>query len=298
MFNTVSIAQAFIALLGVSFSGLWRVTWTRARPLPYPPISSFFIGAMVCFFDTLGIGNYATTTAALRARKMVADDLIPGTLNVGLALPAIMEALIYLVLIKVDLTLLVACVAASTVGAWFGAGIVSRLNIRTIRLSMGGALILFSVLFAARGLGLFPQGGSALALEGAKFAIALVAFAVLGGLMAVGIGLYAPAMVVLCLLGLDLKAVFPIMMTAAAFIGSATGARFLRSAKVSMPVALGLALAGIPAVLFAAFVVREISLDILRWIVVAVVLYAGTSLLRAGLASPGWSIRKPAGVAG
>jgi uncharacterized membrane protein YfcA len=241
---------------------------------------------VVCFFDTLGVGNYATTTAALRARKTVSDDLIPGTLNVGLTIPGIVEAIIYIGLIQVDLMLLISCVAASAVTGWFGAGIVSRLNIRVIRLSMGFALVMFSALFAARGLGLFPGGGSALTLEGYKFAIAVGAFAVLGGLMAGGIGMFAPAMVVLSLLGLDLKAVFPIMMTSAAFIGSASGAGFLKSQKVSMPVALGLTLAGIPAVLFAAFIVREISLDILRWIVVAVVLYAGISLLRSGWAAP------------
>ena len=85
----------------------------------------YLLGFFTNFFDTLGIGSFATTTAAFRARRMVSDELIPGTLNIGHTPPTIVQAIIYITVIEVDKLTLVLLIGASVVGAWFGAGVVS-----------------------------------------------------------------------------------------------------------------------------------------------------------------------------
>ena len=108
---------------------------------------------------------------------------------------------------------------------------------------------------------------------------ALVNF-VFGGLNALGIGSYAPSLIVFSLLGMDPRSAFPIMMGSAAYMLPMAGIKFARAHKYDGRAALGIALGGIPGVLVAAYVVKSLPLVAIRWLVVMVVLYAGVSLLR------------------
>jgi uncharacterized membrane protein YfcA len=242
------------------------------------------IGFVTNFLDTLGIGSFATTTAIFRAWKTVDDRQIPGTLNVGHTIPTIAQALIFVTVVEVDTATLVAMIAASVVGAWLGAGFVAGLPRRTIRLSMGALLFVAAGFMLMRLLGLTPPGGEALALSGGLLVLAIVANFVLGALMMLGIGLYAPCMVLVSLLGMNPRAAFPIMMGSCAFLMSAAGVRFVRRGGFDEPAAMGLTLGGVPAVLIAGLIVKELPLDVVRWLVVVVVVYTAASLLRAGLA--------------
>ena len=56
----------------------WRRTVDR-HPHGTPTPLQLGFGTVGLFFDTLGIGNYAPTTAAFRFVKIVPDELIPGT---------------------------------------------------------------------------------------------------------------------------------------------------------------------------------------------------------------------------
>ena len=103
----------------------------------------------------------------------------------------------------------------------------------------------------------------------------------LGALMTLGIGLYAPCLILVSLLGMSPIAAFPIMMGSCAFLMPAAGARFIGLRRYDVRAALGLALGGIPAVLIAAFIVRSLPLVWLRWLVVVVVLYAAIAMLRS-----------------
>ena len=78
----------------------------------------------------------------------------------------------------------------------------------------------------------------------------------LGALMTLGIGLYAPCMILVSLLGMNDKAAFPIMMGSCAFLMPAASVRFVRSGRYDLRAALGLALAGTPAVLIAGLIVK------------------------------------------
>jgi uncharacterized membrane protein YfcA len=73
--------------------------------------------------------------------------------------------------------------------------------------------------------------------------------------------------------------VFPIM--AGALMMPASGLRFARSDRIDLRLVLSLAVGGIPAVLVAAYLVKSLPLEALRWLVAAVVLYTSFVMLRA-----------------
>jgi uncharacterized membrane protein YfcA len=218
---------------------------------------------------------------------MVPDSFIPATLNVGHALPTVAQASIFLVLLGVHVSpvLLVSCIVAAVMGGLFGAPIVVRAPVRVIQGVVGVALLIAAGLYAMSNLNLMPIGGDATALIGQYLYIAVAAHFVMGVLMSFGIGLYAPSLILLSLLGLDPRLAFPIMAGACAFLMPTTGFRFIAADRIDLRVVLGLAIGGIPAVLVAAFIVKELPIVWLRWGVVLVVLYAAVLLLRSALSS-------------
>jgi uncharacterized membrane protein YfcA len=238
-------------------------------------------GFVTNFFDTLGIGSFAPTTALFRFWKMVPDERIPGTLNVGHTLPTIAQAFIFTRIVPVDARTLILMIGASMAGAWLGAGVVASWSRRKVQIGMGCALIAAAALMLTGQLGLTPTGGQALGLTGALLVVAVAVNFVLGALMTLGIGLYAPCMILISLLGMDPKSAFPIMMGSCAFLMPVASVRFIRSGKFSPGACLGLLIGGVPAVLIAAFIVKSLPIGAVRWLVVVVVLYTATALLRA-----------------
>jgi uncharacterized membrane protein YfcA len=250
------------------------------RPLR-PSAKELGIGFVTDFFDTLGIGSFAPTTFLFRSFRVVPDQLIPGTMIIGHMLPSIAEALIYITVIEVEVLTLVLLIAASGAGSYLGAGFVAKLPRRKIQLGMGSALLLASAVMLAGLLKILPAGGDRLGLEGARLGIGLCGNFVLGALMNIGIGAYAPSLIMFGLLGMNVKAIFPIMMGSCAFIMPTGGVQFVRHGSYSPRAALGLTLGGIPGVLIAAFVVRELPVHVLKYFVLAVVVYTALSMLRA-----------------
>jgi uncharacterized membrane protein YfcA len=243
-------------------------------------LRGLLIGFVTNFFDTLGIGSFATTTSLFRFLRLVPDELIPGTLNVGHTTPSVTQALIYIVIVTVAMPTLASMIAAAVVGAWLGAGVVSRWSRARVQRGMGGALLAAAAVMLVSQLGLVPVGGDAVALSGGRLAIAVGVNFVLGALMTLGIGLYAPCMILVSLLGMDPKAAFPIMMGSCAFLMPVGSMRFIREGRYALSASVGLALGGIPAVLLAAYVVRSLPLSAVRWLVIVVVVYTAASLLR------------------
>jgi len=264
-------------------------TWWRSYGLGHPhrrptPLQ-LTLGAVTLFFDTLGIGNYAPTTAAFRFLKMVDDPLIPGTLNVGTSVPVAVEAFAFVTAIAVDPLTLLTLVPLGAVGGYVGARIVSSLPRRPIQAGMGVALLSGAALMLMTNLQWIPGGGTAIGFAGLTLVFATLVNFVLGGLNALGIGSYAPSLIVFSLLGMDPRAAFPIMMGSAAYMLPMAGIKFARTHKFDGQAALGITLGGIPGVLVAAYVVKSLPLVAIRWLVVVVVLYAGVSLLRAAARS-------------
>ncbi|MGA9421470.1 MAG: hypothetical protein WBW61_03850, partial [Rhodanobacteraceae bacterium] len=181
------------------------------------------LGALTNFFDTLGIGSFAPTTAWMKLRALVPDSFIPATLNTGHALPTVVEALVFIHLVRVDPALLIACIVAAVVGATLGVPLIVRLPVRAVQGIVGVAMLVAAVLYALSNLDLLPIGGSALALHGWLFVLAVAVHFLLGALMTFGIGLYAPSLILLSLLGLNPTAAFPVMMGACAFLMPVSG---------------------------------------------------------------------------
>lgn len=279
-------AKALLFLLLGVFGVVYLVGWIRmgrahatrdgARPTP----AGLLIGFVTNFFDTLGIGSFATTTTAFHHLRMVDDRVIPGTLNVGHTLPTIAQAFIYIAIIRVDMTTLVALIAAAVLGSWLGAGVVSGFSRVKVQVGMGACLLVLSVVMLLRALNVVP-GGDALGLTGALLVIGVVGNFILGALMTLGLGLYAPCLVMIALLGMSPTTAFPIMMGSCAFLMPIGSLRFVRSGAYNLKAAIALAIGGIPGVLLAAYVVKSLPPRVVAWLVVFVVLYASITMLRA-----------------
>ncbi len=250
-------------------------------PARRPRPTDALVGFITNFFDTLGIGSFAPTTAYFKLRARMPDEEIPGTLNVGQALPTMTQALIFIATVTVDLTTLFSMIVAAALGAWLGVGWVARFSRRTIQLGMGIALLCAAVLFLAANLDWMPGGGDALGLTGIRLGVAIAVNVLLGALMMLGVGLYAPCLILVSLLGMSPLAAFPIMMGSCGLLMPIGGARFVRSRRYNVGAALGLALGGIPGVLVAAYVVKSLPVVWLRWLVLVVVLYAALQMLRS-----------------
>jgi uncharacterized membrane protein YfcA len=272
---------AALGVVNVAFVLAWVRDARRRSVRPVPKLADIAIGFVTDFLDALGIGSFAPTTALFKFRGTPADELIPGTLNVGHNAAAFVETVLLVTAVAVEPILLVAMVASATLGAWLGAGVVSGLPRRAIQLFMGAALLTAAVFFVMANLGAFPVGGTSMGLEGWRFGLAVSVNFVLGALMSVGIGPYAPSMVLLALLGLHPLGAFPIMMGTCGIVQPVASLRFFKTGRFAYGPALGLTIGGSVGVLIAIFIVRQLPLLALRWLVIVVVAYAAVSMLRS-----------------
>ena len=281
-----------LGVVAVGYIAYWIAASRKARP-DYCESPSFHfwiravVGFVTNFLDTLGIGSFATTTSTFKFLRGVKDEVIPGTLNVGHAIPTVAEALIYMTIIAVDLKTLVLMIAASVLGAWLGAGVVSHWPRRKIQVGLGLCLIGAAALMLIRQfqdvwhIHIIPAGGESMGLTGVWLLVGILGIFALGALMTLGIGLYAPCMILISLLGMNEKTAFPIMMGACAFLMPVGSIRFIKSARYDWKAALGLTIGGVPGVLVAAFIVKSLPLTAVRWLVVVVVLYTAGMLLNS-----------------
>jgi uncharacterized membrane protein YfcA len=286
----VALLLGSLALSGALLAMRWIVMAKRVaaegKAPGAPTIVELAIGFSTNFFDTLGIGSFATTTAAFRLLRLVPDELIPGTMIIGHALPVVTQALFFVSAVRVDPVQMTLLIAACVVGGWFGAGVVSRLSRRAIQVGIGSALLIAAAFMILSMLGQFPAGGVALRLAPRAFVTALAIHLLLGALVTLGIGNYAPSLIMFSLLGMDPRAAFPIMMGSGAFVATVAGVRFIQAGRFHRRAALGLTAGGIPGVIVAAWLVQSLPLEALRWLVLVVVVYASMTLLRAGIPKP------------
>lgn len=244
-------------------------------------VKTGLIGFTVNFLDTLGIGAFAPQTALLRFTKQTRDKHIPGTLNVANTLPTLAEAIIFIRIIDVDVTTLIVMLAAAALGAVIGAGIVTKLPEKKIRFIMGIALLVAAMFMLATQLQWVQGSGKAIGLYGGKLVFAGAVNFILGALMTAGIGLYAPCMALVFALGLSPLVAFPIMMGSCAFLMPPASYKFIKTGAYNRKAAVGMAIPGIAGVLIAAFIVKSLPLNALRWIVIAVILYTSATMLAA-----------------
>lgn len=274
-----ALLLAFIVLFSLLFLFKFYQSLKHNPRSVTPTLHSLSIGCVSNFFDTLGIGSFPTSTSYLRLRRLIDDQLIPSTLNIGHAPAAITEALIFITLVPVSPLLLVSTTLSTAVGSFLGSGIVLRLPKRPLQIVLGVASLIAAVLFILVNLHLMPGGGNAYRLSTVPFLLANVTVMTLGALMAAGVGFFGPCLIVLSLLGLHPLAIFPIMMSAGAVQQLTSGWRYLDQQHYDPQLTTGLALGGVAGVLLAAFLVKSLAVDALRWLVAAVALIVAVDFL-------------------
>ncbi len=345
------IAVLFVALaiLTLVFVAVWVLEVRKNPDTPDPGAPNaerVAVGFFANFFDALGIGSFATSTTYFRMRKLVRDELIPGTLNVGHCLPTVTQAFIGIAVIAVEPLMLVLMIATAVAGAWVGAGVVSRMPRRAIQIGMGIALLVAAGFLFAKAARIMPSDavtvgpqqaviraegaptagavatlaagtplelltaghawsrvsaagatpeapriegyiqtaaatGIVLGVTGIKLGLALAGSFFLGTIMPLGIGYYAPCMVLIALLGMSPSAAFPIMMGACAFLMPVAGAEFVWKKKYSLRASAGLAAGGIFGSALALLVVKSLNLRYVMWLVTIVIIYTAVMLLMA-----------------
>ncbi len=280
----IAILFVALAILTLTYIAIWVVEARRLADTPdrgRPDPERIAVGFFANFFDALGIGSFATTTSYYRFRKLVRDELIPGTLNVGHCLPTITQAFIGIAVIAVDPLTLILMIVAAVAGSWYGADVVARMPRRAIQIGMGIALLLAAGFMFAKVTALMPSSDTGtLDLTGTRLIIGLAGSFFLGAIMPLGIGYYAPSMVLVAMLGMNPRAAFPIMMGACAFLMPVASAQFVRKKKYSLRAAVGLAMGGVFGSALALLVVKSLDLYYVMWLVTVVIVYTGVSLLR------------------
>src|SRR4051812_48887324 len=229
-----------------------------------PRLEAVALGAVVSFFDTFGIGSFAPTAAWLKFRKLVPDRLLPPTMLVGLTPPAMTESIIFLLLlgVMVDPVLLFGSAIAVLLGGLVGAPLVARARVWLVQLVVTIGLILAAMAYAATNLHLFPGGGTAAGLSPSLTIAAIIASFGFGILLNFGVGNYAPTLVILSLMGMDPRLCFPVMASGAALMAAGAGIRHIQIGQIDLKVVIGLAIGGIPAVLVAAFIVKQMDVQL------------------------------------
>lgn len=245
------------------------------------------IGFIANFFDTLGIGSFAPTTAMLKFFKQTEDRVIPGTLNVACCIPVVLEAFIFIAVIEVEIVTLVSMLAAATAGAYLGAGVVAKFDERKVQLVMGFALLATAFLMLAGQMGWIGAlgTGEAIGLTGTKLVIAIVANFILGSLMTAGVGLYAPCMALVYMLGMTPRVAFPIMMGSCAFLMPIASIKFIKEGAYDRKASMAITIAGSVGVFVAAYIVKSMPLNILTWMVIGVILYTAVTMLKSAAQS-------------
>lgn len=239
------------------------------------------LGFVFNFFDTLGIGSFAPLTASMKFLNQVRDRIIPGTLNVSCTIPIVFEAFIFISVIQVEMFTLVAMIGSAVIGAYLGAGIVAKMDETKIQIVMGFALLVTAFLMLSGQMGWMPVGGKAIGLSGMKLGFGVAGNFILGALMTAGVGLYAPCMALIYMLGLSAKVAFPIMMGSCAFLMPVASKKFIDEGAYDIKASIAITLTGIFGVLIAAYLVKELPLKMLTFVVIGVVTITGFSMLNS-----------------
>lgn len=283
--SLVAFVQAALGAITIAFSYIFFTHALKNKDsmsnVGWASLSG--VGFIANFFDTLGIGSFAPTTAMFKFFKLVPDRLFPGTLNVSMTIPVVIEALLFITIIEVEPITLITMIAASAIGAVMGAGIVAKLPERKIQMGMGISLLIVAFVFLAGLLKIMPVGGSAIGLTGGALIAGIIGNLILGALMTIGIGLYAPCMALVYALGMSPKVAFPIMMASCAFLMPAASIKFVKESAYDIKASIAITFAGSIGVLIAAYIVKELPLETLKWMVVCVIIYTAITMLRSAM---------------
>lgn len=245
-------------------------------------------GLITNLLDTWGIGSFATTQAAFKFAKSSPDEVMPGTLNIGDTIPVVLEAVLFFSFVDIDPLTLILMIGAAIVGAVLGAGIVSKWSVKFVRIGLGTSLVILAIVLASKNAGIGPFGmvGTAMGLTGIKLVVGILGNFLLGALMTIGVGLYAPCMALTNALGMSPAAAFPIMMGSCAYLMPAAGMKFIKEGKYDRKAAVMLSVFGVIGVGIAYKVASMLPMSTLTWVVIVVMLYTSVTFFRDAAKTP------------
>lgn len=274
------ITVAFIIVYGAYLCRDVYKNGPKGEPLSHKILYGI-MGFVLNILDTLGVGSNATQAAFFKLSKLSPDDELPGNGNVIFAIPVAVEFLLFLDIVEVEPVTLVTMIVASMLGAVIGARIVCKLPINAIRGVLSVTLIFVAVILVVKvnGIGPFGVMGDATGLTGAKLAVGIAVNFILGALMTCGVGLYAPCMALCALLGMNLTVAFPIMMGSCAFLMPPASVEFIRNGRYNRGAAVIASVTGILGVFVAYYIIQQMPIKLLTYIVAVVLIYMSVSFI-------------------
>lgn len=235
--------------------------------------------AIIFFLSTFGISDFAISTIFYRKKKLVSDKKLPGTLNAQCVIPVAVMALAYISVIKVDTVTLIVCIAAQIAGAYIGPRFVVKLQAKVIRRFISVGLLVATFFILAGKFSLVPSGGTATGLSGVKLVIAAICLFIYGALNNIGIGSYSLTMATIYALGMNPAVAFPIMMGACTFSVPVGSMEFIKYGEYGRKITAFASTFGVIGVLVAVYLVKSLNVSMLQWLIAAVLLYSGISML-------------------
>lgn len=241
------------------------------------------IGFITDFGDTLGIGSFATTTAAFRMTNYIDDDRkLPGTLNAVHAIPVMFQALFFITAVKVELTTLLPMTTAAVIGAYVGTHVTKKWHAPTVQRVMAIALLIAVIIMIVRMI-TTPGSNNSMGVHGLHgwwLILGIVFNFGIGVLMTMGLGNYAPELIFFSLMGVNPAVAFPVMMLDAALIMPTTALNVIKMDRVSWRGFAGVAIGGVLGVIVAAKFFTSMDVDLLNKLIVVVALWTIFGLLR------------------
>ncbi|MGC8256419.1 TSUP family transporter [Leuconostoc mesenteroides subsp. jonggajibkimchii] len=241
------------------------------------------IGFITDFGDTLGIGSFATTTAAFRMTHYIDDDRkLPGTLNAVHAIPVMFQALFFITAVKVELTTLLPMTTAAVIGAYVGTHVTKKWHAPTVQRVMAVALLIAVIIMVVRMI-TTPGSNNSMGVHGLHgwwLILGIVFNFGIGVLMTMGLGNYAPELIFFSLMGVNPAVAFPVMMLDAALIMPTTALNVIKMDRVSWQGFAGVAIGGVLGVIVAAKFFTSMNVDLLNKLIVIVALWTIFGLVR------------------
>ncbi|WP_278363860.1 sulfite exporter TauE/SafE family protein [Leuconostoc lactis] len=279
----LSIQILLITVMVLMIGLIARAYLKQKKPIFQRFGLGMLIGFITDFGDTLGIGSFATTTAAFRATHYIDDDRqLPGTLNAMHAIPVMIEALFFITAVKVELSTLLPMTTAAVVGAYVGTHVTKNWHAPTVQRVMSAALFIAVVIMIVRMI-TNPGADNALTVHGLHgwwLVLGIVFNLGVGILMTMGLGNYAPELIFFSLMGVNPAIAFPVMMLDAALIMPTTAWNVIKMDRVSWRGFAGVTIGGILGVIVAAKFFTSMDVQLLKLLIIVVSLWTAFGLFR------------------
>lgn len=279
----LSIQILLITVMVLMIGLIARAYLKQKKPIFQRFGLGMLIGFITDFGDALGIGSFATTTAAFRATHYIDDDRqLPGTLNAMHAIPVMVEALFFITAVKVELSTLLPMTTAAVVGAYVGTHVTKNWHAPTVQRVMSAALFIAVVIMIVRMI-TNPGADNALTVHGLHgwwLVLGIVFNLGVGILMTMGLGNYAPELIFFSLMGVNPAIAFPVMMLDAALIMPTTAWNVIKMDRISWRGFAGVTIGGILGVIVAAKFFTSMDVQLLKLLIIVVSLWTAFGLFR------------------